>query len=453
MATHARAAGIAVRLIASGEPGAHASDAWFARDAFVAAGGEVLPAEALNGIATGEYACIVDGLLGIGIAQAPRGETARLIELVNRAAHPLTLALDIPSGLDADTGSAHWPCVQASHTLSFIAAKPGLFTMQGPQQCGEVRVATLDVAITASQASASADTGILALWPRRSLNSHKGSHGDVVALGGDAGMAGAAVLAGRAAVCLGAGRVFLGLLDGPHPPGYDSGQPELMLRHAEALADHGGIWCMGPGMGQSDRARTLLKQLLTHWLDIPKKAPDGLVLDADALNLLAADPSLAVKFKQLQMPKVITPHPLEAARLLGCKLHTVQADRLEAARSLTHLLDAVTVLKGMGSIINSATKQAINLSGGPALASGGTGDVLAGALAALLAQMLSQSHSQQIRLAEKNPHAAYDASRLAVFLHGACCDQLTGENAPPMLLTASELPHRMRAVLQENSHF
>lgn len=498
LARHAHLAGIPVTVLATGESGPHAADALRARAELAACGVIIGESATLTQIDAGAWACVVDGLLGIGARNPPAGETARLIRLINAARHPRTFALDIPSGLDADTGAAATPCVQASHTLSFIAAKPGLFTADGPDRCADTCVATLglDAGMALEQwhapehtneclaaaadighaeageasgkarqgtppALALSDDAVLSFWPRRRLNSHKGSHGDVVVLGGDSGMSGAAILAGRAAVQMGAGRVFLGLLDGPHPPGYDPGAPEMMLRPAESLASHGGVWVIGPGAGQSDRMQVLLRQLLRHWHDTPEVMPTALVLDADALNLIAADPALAVRLQSLNTLRVITPHPLEASRLLARSVAAVQADRMSAAMSLSKQLDAVVVLKGMGTVVSSEYLAAINLSGGPALASGGTGDVLAGALGAMLAQMLGNSKPAEHAAArgidcdakDHAPHptaalqAAWQAAMLTAYLHGATCDRLPGEDAPPVLLSASDLCLRMRAVL------
>ncbi len=439
LARHAHQAGIPLSVYATGPTGDTATDAARARAELESAGIPVQPADSLTDIDPDAWACIIDGLLGIGARNPPAGETARLIHLINTASHPRTLALDIPSGLDADTGVASSPCVQASHTLSFIAAKPGLLTADGPDVCGETRIATLCLADAFARANspvlALSDRSLLSLWPRRRLNSHKGTQGDVIIIGGDSGMAGAAILAGRAALQMGAGRVFVGLLDGPHPPGYDPVAPEMMLRPAESLSDHGGVWVIGPGAGQSDRMQILMRQLLRQWHEAPQTCPAGIVLDADALNLIAADPALAVRFQSLNARRIITPHPLEAARLLARNTAAVQADRLAAADALSRQLDAVIILKGMGTIISDGTQRCINLSGGPALASGGTGDVLAGSLGAILSQMKDQAAP------------AFRAAALATFLHGAACDAMPGEAQAPGLLCASELPSRMRQAM------
>lgn len=497
LARHAHAANVSIRVFATGSTNDQAADALQARSQLQAAGVPVESSSELTSVRAEDWACIIDGLLGIGVRAAPTGEAARLIACINAARHPLTIALDIPSGLNADTGHAPTPTLKARHTITFIACKPGLLTAAGPDHAGQVVVATLGLpvlaglsgtdkqalpatheaiaisnALTTSAWIAPSDDALLGLWPQRILDSHKGRQGDVVVVGGDSGMVGAAVLAGRAAVQMGAGRVFLGLLDGPHPPGFDPLQPELMMRTAESLSDHGGVWVLGPGAGQSAHMQTLLRQLMRHWHDTPASLPRALVLDADALNIIAADPALAVRLQSLPVLRVLTPHPLEAGRLLGRSAAAVQSDRPAAAQALARQLDAVVVLKGMGTLVADGHQIAVNLSGGPALASGGTGDVLAGTIGALLAQMdgcapaihtspdqpsttkkqtekeTAEKHlTQGAHTVDSASSAAWRAALLGTFLHGATCDALGTESHPPLLLHASQLPERMRAVL------
>ncbi len=435
LATHALEAGTPVKLYALGQTSEKADDALLAKAGFLAAGGEVNPSEefqSLHGAAG-----IVDGLFGIGLASSPTGEAQRLIRLMNSES-PLNipvLALDIPSGLNANTGQAFCDCVKATHTLSFIAAKPGLFTLNGPGQCGEVTLADIGLqeATTPYPQRLYAQETLLRLLKPRDMNSHKGSHGDVVVLGGDQGMVGAAILAARTALHLGAGRVFLGLLEGPQPPGYDPLQPELMMRSTESLLTHAGVWVVGPGLGQGSKACTLLNQVLD--IAATLSTPDALVLDADALNLLTQDPDLAEKFAGLKRPSVITPHPLEAARLLGLTTEQIQADRISAAEQLSERFNTCTVLKGAGSVIAHQGELSVNLSGGPALATGGTGDVLAGTLGALLAQFGCESLHQTVAL--------------GVFLHGQSVEPLGLEKRSPRLLTASEVMLRIKHRLND----
>ena len=214
----------------------------------------------------------------------------------------------------------------ATHTITFIALKPGLLTLDGPDHCGRIHLAPIGIDAEASlPANAHEITPAIfsSCLARRRRNSHKGSYGDVVVIGGDKGMTGAALLAGRAALHLGAGRVFVCLLAGEAMQ-VDPLQPELMLRSADEALRLGGIAVAGPGLGRSPQAHSLLAALL-------ESAP-ALLLDADALNLVAARPALAQNLRARQVPAIITPHPAEAARLLGADTARVQADRVAAGR-------------------------------------------------------------------------------------------------------------------------
>jgi hydroxyethylthiazole kinase-like uncharacterized protein yjeF len=229
-------------------------------------------------------------------------------------------------------------------------------------------------------------------------------------------MVGAAILAGRAALHLGAGKVWVGLRTST-PPAVDWAQPELMLRPARAVLDAGAhAMVIGPGLGTGDEARGCVAQALG--LPIP------LLIDADALNLIARDAALASAVVARRAPTVLTPHPAEAARLSATTVETIQSDRLGAALSLSAAMNAAVVLKGAGSVVAySDGRFAINSSGNAALASAGTGDVLAGMIGALLAQGVS-------------PDAAL---ALGVCLHGAAADALVAEGVGPLGMTASEL--------------
>jgi hydroxyethylthiazole kinase-like uncharacterized protein yjeF len=375
------------------------------------------------------YALLVDGLFGIGLARALGGRARELVELANGMACPV-LALDVPSGLDADTGAVVGPdgvAIRAAYTITFLGNKPGLHTADGCDHAGSVRVAHLGTGgLHAETAQARLNGPALfaaRLAPRR-RNSHKGNYGDVAVLGGAQGMLGAAVLAARAALFAGAGKVYAATV--APGPGLDLNQPEIMFRDAIGFAFEGRTVAAGPGLGDSGAATRVLGKVV-----------DGggpLLLDADALNLLAASPDLQGRLAQHQGPAVLTPHPLEAARLLGVTTAIVQADRLENARELAQRLDAVVVLKGAGSIIARPDGEiAINTTGNPGLATGGTGDVLAGLCGALLAQ----------------GWPAWEAALGAVWLHGAAADRLVAHGVGPIGLTAGELPRAIRTELNE----
>lgn len=401
----------------SGDQGKLPPDAAAAFEAWSEAGGETTP----DLPKPGPCGLIVDGLFGIGLQRDVSGAYAERIAWINEAAGRCrVLALDSPSGLESDTGRVLGCAVQATHTITFIALKPGLLTLEGPEHCGRLHLARLDLDARALLEPAGHVIGadaIPAALPRRRLNTHKGDYGSVGVIGGANGMAGAAVLAGRAALKLGAGRVYVGFA-GPDVPAYDMVQPELMLRAAgEVLAlDHLTCLAVGPGLGMAQDAKAHLRAALAK--------PVALVLDADALNLIAADEALAAALANRGTPALLTPHPAEAARLLHTTTAQVQHDRLKAATRLAASFRAHVVLKGAGSICAAPDgRWAINTSGNPGMASAGMGDVLTGLTAALLAQGCA-------------PDCALEA---AVYLHGAAADALVREGCGPAGLVAGEL--------------
>ncbi len=373
-------------------------------------------------------ALVIDALFGIGLTRALEPPYAGLVDWANGSGAPI-LALDVPSGLNAATGQAYPPAIRATRTATFIAWKSGLLTGDGPDHCGAVDVHGLDLPPPDDAAGHRLDWPALAaalppVLARGVRNVNKGSFGTLGILGGAEGMTGALILAGRAALRAGAGKVWLGFLM-PAPPHFDPGMPELMLRHAGAILDaQPDALVVGPGLGQDDAARTLLARALA--LPVP------MTLDADALNLLASDTGLLAATQARTAPTLATPHPGEAARLLGEDVAAIQADRVRAARELARRLRADVVLKGAGSVLAQPDGRfAINASGGPALASAGSGDVLCGMLGALLAQGID----------------APTALRLAVCLHGAAADLLVERGVGPLGVTASELPDAARELL------
>lgn len=422
LARHLYQAGRPVRVVFLGSADKLPDDARTAHQAWLAIGGQIeshLPEH-------GDFALAVDGLFGIGLQRPIVGQWAEYVQWLNGLACPI-LALDIPSGLDADTGRVLGLAVRASHTATFIAAKPGLFTLDGPDHAGKVEVHDLDLDATAVKAP----EGCLlhpALFRHglvpRPRNSHKGSFGSLGIIGGSQGMVGSAVLAGRAGLHLGAGRVFIGL-QAPFPPAVDLRQPELMMRPADRLLAEPSLSALavGPGLGQSDAALSLLQAAIAT--DLP------LLLDADALNLLAHNPDARHDVAERNAPTLMTPHPAEAARLLACSVADVQADRVKASLALALTCKAHVVLKGCGSIITSpAGVWVINTSGNPGMASAGMGDVLSGLAAGLLAQ----------------GWPAWEALMAAVHLHGLAADELAASGHGPIGLTASETLHQARSI-------
>jgi ADP-dependent NAD(P)H-hydrate dehydratase / NAD(P)H-hydrate epimerase len=379
-------------------------------------------------------ALVVDGLFGIGLKRPPAAEHAALIDWANTSGAPI-LALDLPTGLDADTGAVFTPAIDACATATFIAWKPGLMTGDGLDRCGRVSVHSLDLDVEANASG----IGRRLDWPslaialpdvlrRATRNVHKGSFGTLGIVGGASGMIGAPILAGRAAMKLGAGKVWVGFATRSRPA-VDWLAPELMLRSAnEVLADASDAIVIGPGLGIGDDARTLVERAIA--------APVPLALDADALNVVAHDADLRAKVRARHAPTVVTPHPAEAGRLLGSDAATVGADRLDAASRLAHELNAHVVLKGAGSVLAfPGGGFDINASGGPALATAGSGDVLAGMLGALLAQRI-------------DPRTAL---RYAVCLHGAAADALVARGVGPLGVVASEIADAARELVCSES--
>ena len=368
---------------------------------------------------------IIDALLGIG-AQRPLSEP--LLGALRWAAkrNAPILALDVPSGLNPDTGAWIGGVVgaPARQTITFIADKPGLHTLDGIQAAGNVHIETLGLqqAIEESLPAGQLTTPQLFanLLNARAVNCNKGDFGSVAVIGGARGMVGAALLAGRAAIRLGAGKVYVDCMGAPDM-GFDWLQPELMCR-TEAQLPPVEVLVVGCGIGTEEPARARLQRVMSH--------PGPAVFDADALNCFAAEPRLCERLRRRAALTVLTPHPGEAARLLATDTATVQQDRIASALRLARQTGAIVVLKGAGSIIAEATGHyAVNPTGGPALASAGTGDVLAGMIGALLAQCAD----------------GLAAVRAAVWLHGRAAD-LYGAD---LGLTASDIaPLAARALVQ-----
>jgi hydroxyethylthiazole kinase-like uncharacterized protein yjeF len=427
VARHLKSWWFDVMLMFTGDAQKLSSDASAAFAAWRDAGGEL----AADVPAKPDCALVVDGLFGIGLQRPLQGRYSHLVSWMNCAQAPV-LALDIPSGLESDSGRVLGCAVRATHTITFIGLKPGLLTLDGADHCGSLHMATLGLdaaAMVTPQGSVIGQSAIGLALPPRAINTHKGSYGSVGIVGGSAGMAGAAILAGRAALKLGAGRVYVGLLDGGAPP-VDIQHPELMLRRAGEVVtlEHLTACAVGPGLGQSEEARTVLQSALA--------IHQPLVLDADALNLVATDEGLRSALVERTAPTLLSPHPAEAARLLGASIAEVQRDRVASALAIAKTCGCSVVLKGAGSICASADGQwAINTSGNPGMASAGMGDVLTGVLAALLAQGAA-------------PHAALQAG---VYLHGAAADALVVEGKGPAGLTASETIDAARALMNRRS--
>jgi hydroxyethylthiazole kinase-like uncharacterized protein yjeF len=416
-AMHLLKAGLRVEVTLAADPARLPSDARNALMRAQAAGVSISAA----GSSSESPDIAIDALLGIGTKRAPDGELARWVVQLNTLSCPV-LAIDLPSGLNGDTGQPYGePCIAATHTLSLLTLKPGLFTGSGRDHAGDVWLDTLGVAPTKPFPTAwlaNADS----FSSRRKHASHKGSFGDVAVVGGATGMIGAALLAARAAHAAGAGRVFVNLLD-EQSLAIDAQRPELMFRPTEWLQqantlEQATVVC---GCGGGDAVRAVLPKLMS--------SAGRLVLDADALNAIAADNALQLLLAARHSrgrETVLTPHPLEAARLLNSNTHVVQTDRLGAAQQLAERFGSVVVLKGSGSVVAApGSAPSINATGNGSLATAGTGDVLAGWLGGCWAAYGTN---------------AQKAARHATWLHGRAADFCT---APP--LRAADLIEAMHA--------
>ncbi|MDG2526224.1 NAD(P)H-hydrate dehydratase [Stenotrophomonas sp. HITSZ_GD] len=362
---------------------------------------------------------IVDALFGIGLNRAPEHEDAALIAAINRSGVPV-LALDVPSGVDAEHGARPGVAVRAALTLQFIVAHLGLHTGDALEHVGERVLATLDVpasviAALPPRAESWAPAALGATLRPRRRNTHKGESGRVLCIGGNEGSGGAIMLGAEAALRSGAGLVGVATR-ARHVAPLLARCPEVMARAVEdgealpPLLRQADVVAIGPGLGQDDWARALWQMAMD--------APGAKVIDADALNLLAAAP------RRLGPDVVLTPHPGEAARLLGLSNAQVQRDRLAAAESLAANFDAVVAMKGAGTVVSAPgrTPRMID-AGNPGMAVGGMGDLLTGVIAALRAQ----------------GHDAFEAATLGALMHSAAADDaaLGGERG---LLPTDLLP-------------
>lgn len=418
LALQARKAGFQVELIALQQE--WHGDAAAAHDAFVADGGRVglwQPGQVLSTVDVQ-----VDALFGTGLRRAPEPDVAALIECINAGDAPV-LALDVPSGLNADTGRCPGAAIHADVTVSFIAAKRGLYTGAAADHVGRLELDSLGLPEGLWQGQA-IDAHLLqaSTLPPRSRAAHKGHYGHVLAIGGGHGTAGAIRLCGEAALRSGAGLVSVATQP-EHLVALNSARPELMA-HAvngpqalEPLLQRADVLAVGPGLGQGAWGHAL-------WLTAMDSGKP-LVLDADGLNLLARE------FRRFDQPAVLTPHPGEAARLLGSGVAEIEDDRFAAARELARRYGAVVVLKGAGSLI-AAPEGRLDICpwGNPGMASGGMGDLLTGIVAALLAQGCT----------------AWQAAALGVGLHARAGDLAAREGGERGLL-ASDLLLPLRRLL------
>ena len=409
--------GLAARVAAVADPERLQGDAAHCARRFAEAGPGLIE-KTLSPDAFSRADLIVDALFGTGLSRAAQGAFLDAIDMINEAAAP-ALALDLPSGLCADAGTPLGAAVKADATLSFIGLKRGLFTGAGPECCGEVLFDDLGAPAGLYQeveagAALIDPVSVSQGLPRRPRHAHKGDCGHALIIGGDCGYLGAALLAGSAAARAGAGLVTVATRP-EHAAQLALFRPELMTVALNAPQDLSGplrradVVALGPGLGRGEWASGLFAKALESRLPM--------VVDADALNLLAADP-------QRRQNWVLTPHPGEAARLLGTSVQALQADRFAAAAAVREKFGGTALLKGAGSLVLEAQGPIrVNRSGNPGMATGGMGDVLTGLIASLVAQGLAPG----------------DAAVAGVCLHGQAADACAAASGQRGLLAGDLL--------------
>lgn len=432
MARLAAAAGKAVTVVAVTPPEQLTGDAAQAWQDFAAAGGSAIgfagaPPSAVD-------ALCIDALLGTGLTRELDGDYRRAVEQIN-ATGGAAVAVDIPSGLCAATGRVLGVAVRAAMTITFVGLKAGLYLGAGPDHTGRLSYSDLGIAAAAltrlQQLGATqpelrpvlrrlVDIDISARLPERPRGGHKGQHGHVLVIGGNTGFAGAAQLAGTAALRAGAGLVSVATR-AEHVAALVGARPELMVRGVAAAADlddllrRAGVVAVGPGLGQDAWAEELFDAALAS--ELP------LVVDADALNLLARQRRRCDNW-------VLTPHPGEAARLLQCSAAEVQADRVAAVTQLQQRYGGVALLKGHGTLVQGAQGPPwLVTAGNPGMGTAGMGDVLTGIVAALLAQFPTSERGE--------------LAAVAGGVHGAAGDRAAGAGERGLL--ASDLLAELRA--------
>ncbi|MBV2129615.1 NAD(P)H-hydrate dehydratase [Arsukibacterium indicum] len=419
LAALARAKGYDVRLCQHGDHSKLSNTAQQAAKAAETAGVSLVTQFA-------EAELLVDALFGIGLNRPLDTATYQLIRSINDSKLPV-LAVDIPSGINADSGEAMPTAVKATATVSFIGLKAGLLMQDGLDHCGQLWLSLLQLASELNEVNPAcrsiSSSELNTLLPSRRANSHKGHFGHVLVIGGDHGFGGAAIMTAQTAVNCGAGKVSL-YSRPEHISAMLSRQPEVMSRSHDCaqLLEAASVIAIGPGLGTKSWGQALMAQALAT--DKP------LLMDADALNFLASLP--AAQQQSLKRQNwVLTPHPGEAARLLNCSSKAIQRDRLAAVSQLQQRFGGVVLLKGAGTLICDQHGNTTLLAAAhPALASGGMGDVLSGVIAALLAQGLS----------------GREACQLAAWLHLHAAAHLARQQPRPWLV-ATDLINQLKLQL------
>ncbi|WDY55138.1 NAD(P)H-hydrate dehydratase [Vibrio fluvialis] len=417
----ARSLGVQVTVWQIGDPEQLKGDALSAYYHWLDHGGEVYP---IDEVVPDDVDLIVDGLLGTGLTGTVREPLQQLIDTLNRCSAPI-VAIDIPSGLCANTGAVLGTSIRAQHTVSFIGLKQGLVTGKARNYVGELHFAGLGVEESFSQQNVPTVQAIdqktlKQLLPKREPCSHKGSHGKAVIVGGNDGMGGAVILAAQACARVGSGLTAT-LMHPSNTAPMLSACPEIMAAGwtDEAIIDERLQWCdvlaIGPGLGRNDTALQMMHKV--------QKQTKPKVMDADALHFLAQ----SANFDQ---QRILTPHPAEAAKLMDTKVSSIEADRYSAVKALQKKYGGVVVLKGAGTLVCDGKETYVCLAGNPGMATGGMGDVLTGIIVSLLAQGLS----------------LFEAAKMGVLIHSLAADQNAkafGERG----LLASDLLHHLRSLV------
>ncbi len=419
VATLAIQQGVKVQVYYLQNPKQLKGDALVAYQDFLQAGGQAV---AFEPSAVLEECVIIDSIFGTGLNRDVSGIYRQAIVLINELAFPV-IAVDIPSGLNADTGHVMGNAVKADYTVTFIALKQGMFTGDAADYCGKLSFDSLDIpADVYQQVSSSAKRITGVTMPRRERCAHKGHHGHVLVVGGDEGFTGAIRLAGESALRTGAGLVSVATRKS-HVAFINAGRPELMCHGVEtaeelmSLLDKATVVVIGPGLGQRAWGQAMYNQVLL--------TEKPVVMDADALNLLAIN-------VQSHDNWVLTPHPGEAARLLACSTKEIAKDRFASVSKLQSKFGGIAVLKGAGTLISDGQTMLVSTTGNPGMASGGMGDALSGMIGGLIAQRLTVDV----------------ATASAVYLHGKaadCAAQRDGEIG----LLASDLMPIIRELINE----
>ncbi|WP_375749512.1 NAD(P)H-hydrate dehydratase [Vibrio sp. HN007] len=411
-----------VELWQLGDHTALKGDAAKARDQWLDEGGEIKPPQPHI---EDQPDVIVDALLGTGLSGRVREEYAHVIDTINGSFKPV-LAIDIPSGLCSDTGVELGPVVQAKHTVSFIALKRGLYSGKAANFVGQLHYADLDLGeefheVVESQCQLITSEHIYALLSPRDRASHKGSNGRVLCLGGDRGMFGAIRLTSEACSRVGAGLTRV-VTQPENVPALVSARPEVMTfdwrGNSNEINDHldwADVIAIGPGLGSSSWGRSLVGYSRT--------VEKPMVADADCLNILAKTPDF-------NSQRIITPHPGEAARLLGISVREVESDRYSATRMMQLKYGGVAVLKGAGTIIYDGSQFWVCDAGNPGMGSGGMGDVLTGTIAGLLGQGFNLP----------------EAARIGVWIHSTAADLCAEEEGEKGMLASDLFPYIRKLV-------